>query len=101
MPPLLPPPLDVVVGLRQIHFLARYWCERRGDVWAGDPVAEVYFPFIAREPRFTLREFATTPSMWFWFTTEWQDIDLPWLLAENDGGPKEAFAAEEEQRGER
>jgi hypothetical protein len=28
---LLPPPLDVVVGLRQVHFLARYWTEARGD----------------------------------------------------------------------
>jgi hypothetical protein len=83
---LLPPPLDVVVGLRQIHFLARYWSERRGDEWAGDPVAEVYFPFIAREPRFTLREFATTPSMWFWLTREWDDFDLPGLVDDGNGG---------------
>ena len=31
--PLLPPPLDVVVGLRQVHYLAKYWTARRGDAW--------------------------------------------------------------------
>ena len=72
---LLPPPLDVVVGLRQVHFLAKYWTERRGEAWRGDPVAEEYFPFIA-EPRFTLREFARTPSMWFWFTRDWDDFPI-------------------------
>lgn len=29
---LLPPPLDVVVGLRQVHFLARYWTEARSPL---------------------------------------------------------------------
>ena len=77
---LLPPPLDVVVGLRQVHFLARYWAARRGDEWQRDEVAEHYFPFISA-PRFTLREFFRTPSMWFWFTSEWEDFDVP-LLAE-------------------
>ncbi len=57
---LLPPPLDVVVGLRQVHFLARHWAAVRGEEWQGDPVAERYFPFISA-PRFTLREFARTP----------------------------------------
>lgn len=73
---LLPPPLDVVVGLRQVHFLAKYWAARRGDAWETDRVAEEYFPFIAREPRFTLREFAKTPSMWFWFTKDMEDFDF-------------------------
>ena len=71
---LLPPPLDVVVGLRQVHSLARYWSEVRGEAWEGDEVAEVYFPFIS-SPRFTLLQFARTPSNWFWFTTEWRDIE--------------------------
>ena len=77
---LLPPPLDVVVGLRQVHFLARYWAARRGDEWQRDEVAEYYFPFISA-PRFTLREFFRTPSMWFWFTSDWKDFELP-LLSE-------------------
>ena len=78
---LLPPPLDVVVGLRQVHYLARYWAARRGDEWQPDAVAEKYFPFIAA-PRFTLLEFARTPSLWFWFTAEWDDFDLPLLGAD-------------------
>jgi hypothetical protein len=68
----------VVVGLRQVHFLARYWSEVRGETWQTDKVAEELFPFIS-SPRFTLREFARTPSMWFWFTKEMEDFDWPIL----------------------
>lgn len=75
---LLPPPLDVVVGLRQVHFLARYWAGVRGDAWDGDAVAEEYFPFISEE-RFTLRKFFRTPSMWFWFTKDVDDLELEFL----------------------
>ena len=28
---MLPPPLDVVVGLRQVHFLAKFWADVRGE----------------------------------------------------------------------
>ncbi|KAL1521577.1 hypothetical protein AB1Y20_021236 [Prymnesium parvum] len=80
---LLPPPLDVVVGLRQVHFLAKYWCSARGDTWRGDKVAEEYFPFISA-PRFTLRTFLRTPSLWFWFSKDWPDLELN-LLAEPQG----------------
>ena len=73
---LLPPPLDVVVGLRQVHYLAKYWTARRGDAWERDRIAEDWFPFIAREPRFSRKEFARTPSMWFWFTKDWDDFDV-------------------------
>ena len=75
---LLPPPLDVVVGLRQVHFLAKYWAGVRGDEWQEDKVAEYYFPFIAAE-RFTLRKFFRTPSMWFWFTRDAKDFDFELL----------------------
>ena len=75
---LLPPPLDVVVGLRQVHFLSEFWKEKRGLTPGGDAVAEKYFPFISA-PRFTLKEFARTPSMWFWFTKDWDDFDVPLL----------------------
>ena len=120
---LLPPPLDVVVGLRQVpnpnpspspnlnqvpnpnpnpdpnlnprlnpnpnpdpnpnqvHFLAKYWAEVRGDEWQKDVVAEEYFPFISA-PRFTLKTFARTPSMWFWFTKDWDDFDVDLLKEE-------------------
>ncbi|KAJ1482200.1 hypothetical protein T484DRAFT_1952593 [Baffinella frigidus] len=75
---LLPPPFDVVVGLRQVHFLAKYWCEVRGDEWPGDEVAEKYFPFISA-PRFTLKTFARTPSLWFGFSKDWPELDVAFL----------------------
>ena len=78
---LLPPPFDLVVGLRQLHFLAQYWTAVRGDEWAGDPVAEVWFPFISAE-RFTLKQFARTPSMWFWFTKDVADFEFELLKDE-------------------
>lgn len=86
---LLPPPLDVVVGLRQVHFLAKYWAGVRGDAWLPDKVAEEYFPFIAAE-RFTLRTFFRTPSIWFWFTREAPDLDLPFLAEPDAVAPADA-----------
>lgn len=91
---LLPPPLDVVVGLRQVHFLAKYWAEERGDEWCGDDLAEKYFPFIAA-PRFTLKSFARTPSMWFWFTSDWSDLDVAWL---KEAGAPAKVDAERQQK---
>ena len=75
---LLPPPLDVVVGLRQVHFLAEYWRIQRGDEYDKDIIAEDLFPFIS-SPRFTLKEFVRTPSKWFWFTKDWKDLDFEFL----------------------
>jgi hypothetical protein len=68
--PSPPPPLTrfsiplcvtpaVIVGLRQVHFLAKYWADRRGDKWETDKVAEELFPFISSS-RFTLKEFVRT-----------------------------------------
>ncbi len=75
---VLPPPFDLIVGLRQVHFLARYWQERRGEEWEKDKVAEELFPFIS-SPRFTLKEFVRTPSNWFWFSKGVQDLEIPLL----------------------
>ncbi len=75
---LLPPPLDVVVGLRQVHFLSEYWRVKRGEPSDKDIVAEELFPFIS-SPRFTLKEFFRTPSKWFWFTKNWKDFDVEFL----------------------
>ncbi len=75
---LLPPPLDVVVGLRQVHFLSEYWRVKRGESYDKDIVAEELFPFIS-SPRFTLKEFFRTPSKWFWFTKNWKDFDVEFL----------------------
>jgi hypothetical protein len=72
---LLPPPLDVVVGLRQVHFLSEFWRIERGEQYQKDVIAEEFFPFIS-SPRFTLKEFFRTPSNWFWFTKDWNDFDI-------------------------
>lgn len=79
---LLPPPFDVVVGLRQVHFLSEYWKTVRETPDSPDPIAEEWFPFISA-PRFTLLEFATTPKMWFGFTRDWPDIELPAALRQD------------------
>jgi len=72
---LLPPPIDVIVGVRQVHFLARASAAARGEAWEKDVVAEELFPFISA-PRFSLKEFFLTPSMWFWFTKDADNLDL-------------------------
>jgi len=71
---LLPPPLDVVVGLRQVHFLSEYWRIVRGDPYDKDIIAEELFPFISSK-RFTLKQFIRKPSNWFWFTKNVKDFD--------------------------
>jgi hypothetical protein len=75
---LLPPPLDVVVGLRQVHYLSEYWRIKRDEPYDKDVIAEELFPFISAQ-RFTLKEFFRTPSMWFWFTKDWKDLDIDFL----------------------
>ena len=74
---LLPPPLDVVVGLRQVHYLALYATKIREEEWQRDKVAEEWFPFISSE-RFTLKEFVREPRRWFRLpflnTEEWEDF---------------------------
>eukprot|EP00931_Biecheleriopsis_adriatica_P073318 TRINITY_DN47626_c0_g1_i1.p1 TRINITY_DN47626_c0_g1~~TRINITY_DN47626_c0_g1_i1.p1 ORF type:complete len:350 (-),score=68.77 TRINITY_DN47626_c0_g1_i1:421-1470(-) len=73
---LLPPPIDVIVGVRQVHFLAKAQAAARGESWEKDIVAEEWFPFISA-PRFSLLEFACRPSMWFGFTKDVPDLELP------------------------
>jgi hypothetical protein len=77
---VLPPPIDVIVGLRQVHFLSEYWRVKRGYEKEKDIVAEELFPFISMKERFTLKQFFRRPKYWFWFTTNWDDIEfLPFL----------------------
>lgn len=76
---VLPPPLDVVVGLRQVHFLSEYWRVKRGEEYQKDVVAESLFPFISRKERFTLKTFLRERRHWFWFTTTWEDFDFEFL----------------------
>jgi hypothetical protein len=72
---LLPPPLDVIVGLRQVHFLAKYWAAVREETFEQDVFADTLFPFISSE-RFTLKELFKEPRRWFWFTSEAIDFDI-------------------------
>ena len=76
---LLPPPLDVVVGLRQVHFLSEYWRVKRGYPKKDDIIAENLFPFISLPEKFTLKEFFRRPKHWFWFTKEWKDFEFEFL----------------------
>jgi len=56
-------PLNIVVGLRQIHFLSEYWYRQKGTVPVrNDPVVAL-FPFIGA-PRFTWQELFLTPALW-------------------------------------
>ena len=72
---LLPPPLDVIVGLRQVHFLAKYWAAVRGDNFEKDVFADTLFPFISSD-RFTLKQLVLEPRRWFWFTSNAEDFDF-------------------------
>jgi len=76
---LLPPPMDVVVGLRQVHFLAKYWEIKRGYGLSKDLVADDLFPFISLTDRLTLKQFFRKPCHWFWFTKDWDELDLSFL----------------------
>jgi hypothetical protein len=66
-------PFDLIVGLRQVHFLSQYWYRQRGMTPPSDPVAD-FFPFIGAS-RFTWTEFLLTPSLWFTFLDDADDID--------------------------
>ena len=72
---ILPPPLDVIVGLRQVHYLAMYWAHVRGEKFEHDVFANTLFPFISSE-RFTLKQLVKEPSRWFWFTQKVKDLEL-------------------------
>jgi len=77
-------PFDLIVGLRQVHFLSQFWYRKRGiRPPPSDPVVD-FFPFIGSK-RFTWAEFLTTPSLWFKFLESADAIDrkrLPTLVQE-------------------
>jgi len=55
------PGFNLVVGLRQLHFLAEFWACQRGQT-LQDPLVD-FFPFIGA-PRYTWRKFLRSPSLW-------------------------------------
>lgn len=66
-------PFNLIVGLRQVHFLSQYLYRQRGvDPPPNDPVADL-FPFI-KAPKFTWQEFVTTPKLWSCLSNQ-KDID--------------------------
>lgn len=67
-------PFNLIVGLRQVHFLSQYWYRQRGATEPPrDPVAD-FFPFIAAD-NFAWQTFLTTPSMWCTLLKNQDDID--------------------------
>lgn len=67
-------PFNLIVGLRQVHFLSQYWYKQRGvEEPPFDPVVE-FFPFIGA-PSFTWQDFCTKPSMWCVLLRDQPDID--------------------------
>jgi hypothetical protein len=74
----LPLPFNLIVGLRQVHFLADYNYRQRGmAVPPKDPVVD-FFPFIGAD-RFTWQEFVTTPSLWCSLLSNVDPIDIAQL----------------------
>jgi hypothetical protein len=67
-------PFNLIVGLRQVHFLSQYLYRQRGvDAPPSDIVAD-FFPFI-KAPKFTWQQFLTTPSLWCSLLSNQNDID--------------------------
>lgn len=66
-------PFDLIVGLRQVHYLSQYWYRKRDLEAPSDPVID-FFPFIGA-PRFTWVEFFLTPSLWCKLLSNVDNID--------------------------
>jgi hypothetical protein len=77
-------PFNVVVGVRQVHFLSQYWYRQRGvENPPSDPISD-FFPFV-KAPKFTWQQFLTTPSLWCSLLSNHDDIDpatLPYAAQE-------------------
>jgi hypothetical protein len=67
-------PFNVIVGLRQVHFLSQYFNRKRGtESPPSDPVAD-FFPFV-KANHFTWDEFFLTPSLWCSLLSNVESID--------------------------
>eukprot|EP00242_Pyramimonas_sp_CCMP2087_P016359 CAMPEP_0198198040 /NCGR_PEP_ID=MMETSP1445-20131203/1559_1 /TAXON_ID=36898 /ORGANISM="Pyramimonas sp., Strain CCMP2087" /LENGTH=235 /DNA_ID=CAMNT_0043867481 /DNA_START=362 /DNA_END=1069 /DNA_ORIENTATION=+ len=77
---LLFPGFNLIIGVRQVHFLAKYWAEARADLGEpplDDPLVNL-FPFIGA-PDFTWKTFLRTPSLWFSPLRDMKDFDVEFL----------------------
>jgi len=74
-------PFNLIVGLRQVHFLSEYFYLKQGNQPTIDPVSE-FFPFISSK-NFTWQDFVKKPSLWCSLLKDKEDIaeeDLPMFL---------------------
>jgi hypothetical protein len=67
-------PFNLIVGLRQVHYLARYLYRRRGVTPPPNDSVVDFFPFI-NAPFFTWQEFFLTPSLWCSLLSDVEKID--------------------------
>jgi hypothetical protein len=68
-------PFNLIVGLRQVHFLSQYCYKQRGALPSSiaDPVAD-FFPFI-KKASLTWQELIVTPSLWCSALSDVQSVD--------------------------
>ena len=67
-------PFNVIVALRQVHYLSQYLYEKRGVVPAPrDPIAD-FFPFVSYH-NFSWQDFFVTPSLWCSLLSDVKNID--------------------------
>jgi hypothetical protein len=67
-------PLNLIVGLRQVHYLSQYNYLKRGvNKPPSDAISDL-FPFV-KAPRFTWQELLLTPSLWCSFLADRDSID--------------------------
>ena len=67
-------PFNLIVGLRQVHFLAQHFYRQRGiRAIPTDPIANL-FPFVTAS-KFSWQEFFLTPSLWCSLLSEQPNID--------------------------
>lgn len=79
-------PFDLIVGLRQVHYLSQYWYRKRDMEAPTDPVVN-FFPFIGAS-KFTWVDFFLTPSLWCNLFSNVNNIDPKTLP-----GPVQQFLA--------
>ncbi|CAK0864529.1 unnamed protein product, partial [Prorocentrum cordatum] len=71
------PGFNLIIGLRQVHFLSKFWATQRGEAPMADAVVD-FFPFIGSE-RYTWREFLRRPSLWCSPLRDVPDLELEFL----------------------
>jgi hypothetical protein len=71
-------PFNLIVGLRQVHFLSQYLYRRRGIIPPPNDAVADFFPFI-KEATLTWQHFLLTPSLWCSLLSDIEPIDFKTL----------------------